>query len=163
MKSIEHLSRQADQNARKVDQLEAQLARLTKPVSYADRNAVALAFRRADAIYQKLGLRTPMALPGESAMTYRRRLADPLRRFSPTFKNHAIHDSIGGPAFDHIESVVYREAEQSAMTVLHDSSGRLREVTTEQHGKTRVEFFGDPRAAWLPFMPPNRTLVRFND
>ncbi len=163
---IEELKDARRQDSAVIARMQAQLDALTKQPSIEDRNAVASAFHRADSVYQMLGEPPPLSLPGESSIAYRRRLADGLRKHSVQWKDHAIHDSTTGPAFDLIENAIYNDALNVAKNpVINDSTvGRLREITTTQHGKTKVEFVGDPRAAWVPFMPPMRNLItRFDN
>jgi hypothetical protein len=39
------------------------------------------------------------------------------------------------------------------------SEGVLREVRTMVNGKRVSRFYGDPKAAWAPFMPPKRYAI----
>lgn len=161
---IQELKDARRHDAQTLAELTAQLALLTRQPTNEDRNEIAKAFHRADSTYQMLGEPPPMSMPGESPIAYRRRLADGLRKHSTQWKEHAIHDSISGPAFDLVENAIYADALNAAKNpVINDSASRLREITTTQHGKTRVEFVGDPRAAWAPFMPPQHQFVKFNN
>ncbi len=141
----------------RIARLEAELAKIKAgqaPLSMSDANAVAAAFHRGDSLYSMLGERTPQVLPGEGPLAYRRRLADGLRKFTRTFREHAIHDSLSGPPFDLTENAIYAEAlEEAKNPTINDSAGRLTERVTTSNGKTRVEFYGDARVAWEPFMP----------
>ena len=146
-------------DSKRIAELEAKLAEVVagqKPLSHEDANAVAAAFHRADSVYQMLGEQTPQILPGERPAAYRRRILDGLRKFTKSFKDERIHDSVAGRQFDIIEDRIYAEAlEEAKNPTLNDSMvGVLRERVTVSHGKTKREFFGDSRAAWLPFMPP---------
>ncbi len=158
---LEDLKDSARKDSARIAQLETTIANLTKQPSMDDAKGLAAAFHRADALYQKLGMQASAHYPGESVISYRRRLADGLRGHSPAFKDHAIHDSISGTAFDHIENVIYHDAEEAVKNpALHDSAHGLREITTQQHGKTVVEFSGDILTALEPFMPPVRRFIR---
>lgn len=155
---IEELKDARRHDARSLRELQRQVDALTRPQSHDDRNAISQAFHRADALMQKLGEVAPMALPGESPIAYRRRLANCLRKYSPPFKDYALHDSAGA-AFDHIEDVIYRDAEAASREQIISPDVGLREVVTTKHGKTRVEFIGDARTAWLPFAPPMQQII----
>jgi hypothetical protein len=42
------------------------------------------------------------------------------------------------------------------------SADGLREVKTPEFGKQVSRFYGDPRAAWIPFVPPTITKIEFS-
>lgn len=128
--------------------------------SIEDRNLIAQSWNRADTVYQMLGERAPLSIPGESPISYRRRLADGLRKYSPRWKEHAIHDSLTGASFDHIEKGIYDDALLYAKKP-HEGEGfgKLIEVKRVENGKTYCEFFGDARITWAPFMTPTQVWI----
>ncbi len=147
-------ARRAD--SKRLEALEAEIARLKKQPTMDDANAIATAYHRYDSIYQMLGERVPQHMPGESPIAYRRRLADGLRKHTRTWKEQVIHDAVAGPAFDIIEQNVIDEAlaEAKHPTRTDANAGRLIERTTTQNGKTRTEFYGDSAVAYAPFESP---------
>jgi len=156
-----------DSKAR-IQQLETALAEIKAgqaPLTIDDANAVAAAFHRADSVYQMLGERTPMVLPGEKPTAYRRRLADGLRKHTKTHKTETIHDSLTGRAFDLVESEIYAEAEAEAKNpTRNDSVGMLIETkSTGLGGKQVSKFTGDPTVAWAPFATPRTLITKFNN
>jgi hypothetical protein len=145
----------ADQN----EELRKRLDALSqKPPSIEDLNAVSAAFHRADRAYQMLGEQTPLSIPGETSVSYRRRLAHGLRRFTKSWKNYAFHDSQQPQDFTLVENAIYSEAEDYAK---HPPTGGLflRELVTHPNGKTRVDFVGDSRVAFAPFMHASKFVV----
>lgn len=147
-------ARRAD--SKRLEALEAEIARLKKQPTMDDADAIATAYHRYDSIYQMLGERVPQHMPGESPIAYRRRLADGLRKHTRTWKEHVIHDAVAGPAFDMIEQNIVDEAlaEAKNPTRTDANAGRLIERTTTQNGKTRTEFYGDSSVAFAPFEAP---------
>ena len=112
-----------------------------------------------------VGDSTPRNIPGESPVAYRRRLAAGLRQYSDKWKGYAIHDSVDTHAFELLEKAIYDDAVTYAKSPAAQKPGVLRMITDTQTlpGKTIRRFEGDPRAAWLPFMPPMvNKLAKFN-
>jgi hypothetical protein len=143
-----------DQNAELRKRLDA---RSYQP-SIDDQNAIAAAYHRGNRVYSMLGDSMPLSMPGESSLAYRRRLANGLRRYTKSWKNYAFHDSQHGQDFGLVEDAIYSEAEDYAKNPTV-RTGKVREIVTTEHGKTRVEFVGDQRAVWAPFMHPTKFAV----
>ncbi len=155
---LSDLQRQNDELRRRLDGFSAE-------PTIEDRNAIAAAFHRADPVYQMVGDSTPRNIPGESPVAYRRRLAAGLRQYSDKWKGYAIHDSVDTHAFELLEKAIYDDAVTYAKSPAAQKPGVLRMITDTQTlpGKTIRRFEGDPRAAWLPFMPPMvNKLAKFN-
>jgi hypothetical protein len=154
--NVEKLNDARRADSKRLEDLEAEIARLKKQPTMDDANAIASAYHRYDSIYQMLGERVPQHMPGESPIAYRRRLADGLRKHTRTWKEHVIHDAVAGPAFDMIEQNIVDEAlaEAKNPTRTDANAGRLIERTTTQNGKTRTEFYGDSAVAYAPFEAP---------
>lgn len=158
-------------SAKRIQSLESEIATMrtrmegfTKQPSLDERNALAAAYHRADQLYQMLGDQTPQPLPGESPIAYRRRAAAPLRKYGESFKTYTIHDSLDLQAFELVENKIYEEAMTFAKNPTNgNSAGKLRPVTTTELGRQVTRYYGDSRAAWLPFMPANKTFItKFN-
>ncbi|MBX8634781.1 MAG: hypothetical protein KHF84_09815, partial [Thermoplasmata archaeon] len=139
-------------------QLKAQIAEMDKRLgklytepSFEDRNAIAEARNRADSVYQALtGQPASQPLPGEPPLSYRKRLADGLRKFSDKFKNERL-DSLSGTVYDEIESRIYADAQEAIRSPSIVAHGELRPITEDFMGHKRTRYVGDPRAAWERF------------
>ena len=142
---------------------DAEIKRLkaaNQPLSFADRDEIAKAWNRADRVYQMLGDQAPQAIPGETPIAYRRRLANGLRAKTKSWQTYQFHDAQQLQDFALVEDAIYAEATAYAKNPPGDAmAGKLREIVTTNHGKTRVEFIGDSRAAWAPFMHPTKFAV----
>ena len=142
--------------------MQAEIDRLkaaNRPLTMAERDEIAKAFHRADKAYQSLGDQTPQAIPGESPIAYRRRLANGLRAYTQSWKTYAFHDSQQSQDFRLVEDAIYSEAAAFAKTPQSDGKRVTREVVTYPHGKTRTEFIGDSRDFFAPFMHPRKFAV----
>ena len=139
-------------------QLRSQIAEMEKRLnnvyvepSFEDRNALAEARSRADSVYQALtGQSCSMPLPGEPPLSYRKRLADGLRKFSDKFKNERL-DSLSGAVYDEIEASIYADAQAAMRSPAVTRAGTLRAITTTEMGQEITRYIGDERAAIAPF------------
>ena len=127
--------------------------------SIEDSNEIAKAWSRWDSLYQMLNEQTPRAYPGEKPRAYLRRLADGVRKFTQSFANYVFHDSPQPTDFGLVVDAIYNEALAHSKKPIMDKPGFLREVVTHPHGKTRTEFIGDSRSAFLPFMHPTKFAI----
>ena len=135
-----------------IEAMQSQIERLYREPSFEDRNQLAEIRARADATYQAVsGRPASEPLPGESPISYRKRMADGLRKFSAKFKNEQI-GSLSGSAFDVVESQIYADAQAMAKTPEVMPKGKLRSIVRNDSGHTITEYIGDPEAAWAPFM-----------
>ena len=132
--------------------LEAQVKGLYREPSFDDANAIAETRARADATYQAVTGRPASApLPGESPISYRKRMADGLRKFSAKFKEERV-DSLSGAAFEIVEGQIYADAMAAAKRPENLPPGQLRKIVRNDSGHTVTEYMGDPKAAWRNFM-----------
>jgi len=133
--------------------------------SIEERDALAKAYNDASRVYSMLGESAPISLPGEKSLSYRKRAANGLRKFTRSYNNYVFHDSQQIQDFNLVEREIYREAEEHSRAAVA-KPGFLREINEPMPGmpgKTRTRFIGDHRAAWAPFMPPTRRfIVGFN-
>jgi hypothetical protein len=79
------------------------------PLYEAEQEQIADCQARADSAYSELGRRAPPPMPGERLPQYRRRLLQPLKSHSPTWKDVNLADH-SGPNLDVIEKQVYADA-----------------------------------------------------
>ncbi len=148
---ISRLTRENREMKAKLEQVDSHIKTLFREPSYDDRNALAAARDRADSVYQAVtGKPASMPLPGESPISYRKRMADGLRKFSVKFKNERV-DSLSGSAFETIEDHIYADAMAAAKAPENIKVGQLRSITRNDSGHTITEYIGDPKAAWRQF------------
>ncbi|OYV52337.1 MAG: hypothetical protein B7X10_00120 [Burkholderiales bacterium 21-58-4] len=134
-----------------IEALQAQITRLYKEPSYEDRNALAEARARADATFQAVsGKPASEPHPGESPISYRKRMADGLRKYSAKFKAERV-DSLSGAAFDIVEQQIYADAAAAAKMPENLPAGQLRKIVRNDSGHVVTEYTGDPKAAWRNF------------
>jgi hypothetical protein len=146
--------RKDSQSARENAELKAHIARLearfntvTKPLSYADREALSAAQTRADGVGQLLGKKVTAPLAGESPIDYRKRLANGFKGYSDSMKKVDVA-GLDGSAFDLIEEKIYADATAAALSPAHAPEGRLIPVVTREMGRDVTRFHGD-MDGWL--------------
>lgn len=133
------------------------------PLFEQEQEQIADAQSRADATYNELGRRAPPPMPGERLIQYRRRLLQPLKAHSPTWKDVNLADH-SGKNLDVIEkqvfadAVVYADSNDAVrgdeMRTIHktDNSGRRITEFRGKHsfinafkGERRLATIRDPR------------------
>lgn len=103
---------------------------------------------RADSVYQQFGKQAPMALPGETPTTYRRRLVAAMQRYSPTWKDANLGNA-HGKVLDFAEREIYADALKEAHSPSSVPEGTLREIkTTDGSGRVISTFIGE-MDAWM--------------
>ena len=135
----------------KIAAMESRIEKLYREPSFEDRNALAEIRSRADAVFQAVaGRPASEPLPGEAPISYRKRMADGLRKFSAKFKDEQI-GSLSGGAFDVVEAQIYADAQAASKTPAVIPKGKLRAITRNDSGHVVTEYIGDAEAAWAPF------------
>ncbi len=138
------------QQANELREVKALLGKVMRQPTEQDRNALAAAYHRADSVYAMLGYATPQPMPGEGSVAYRHRLADGLKRHSPSLRKTYM-DSLRDDAFTVVESRIYQDAEAAARS--GGSNGQLRpHAHRADTGHNVTEYYGDPMAWMAPFM-----------
>ncbi|MDX5930503.1 hypothetical protein [Acidiphilium acidophilum] len=146
----------------KIAALEHQMRRVTAEAPADDRNQIAEARSRADSVFQAaLGRTVPDPVPGERPIAYRRRLADALKKFSPTLSTARL-DSVAGAALDVVETRIYADALEAVKTPAVMAAGQIRAIKKRELGHEVTEYVGDPQAAWAPFGHGSGGKVAFN-
>jgi hypothetical protein len=132
----------------KIAALEHQMRRVTAEAPADDRNQIAEARSRADSVFQAaLGRTVPDPVPGERPIAYRRRLADALKKFSPTLATARL-DSVAGAALDVVETRIYADALAAVKGNTVIPAGQIRAIKKLELGHEVTEYVGDPQAAW---------------
>ncbi len=148
------------QQAAKIAELEARLNAVYREPTIEDRNALAEVRNRADSVYQALtGQPASQPMPGETPISYRKRLADGLRKFSDSMKEVRL-DSLSGPALDVIEERIYKDAMEALKAPAHIPSGQLRAITRNDSGHQITEYVGDPKVAFADFAAGSSVKVK---
>lgn len=150
--SAEHIAKLQNE----IKAMSETISRLTKLPSSDEREAIAQAFARADALGQVLGEDMTAALPGESATDYRKRLASKFRKFSPALKDVKL-DSLDDASFEIIEARIYDDATAAAKSPETTSSGRLYPIVSDEMGHKVTRYAGDMRAWMQQFEAPPTT------
>lgn len=147
--------------AAQIRTMQAQIEALTKPVSYEERDQLAAAQARADAVAQLFGEHVEGPLPAESATSYRKRVLTRFQKHSDRFKNVRI-DSLSGPVLDEVERVVYADAQAAALAPEALPAGVLIPVRSrDAAGREITRFHGD-MDAWLGHFKTPGQSVRIN-
>ena len=135
----------------KIAAMESRIEKLYREPSFEDRNALAEIRSRADAVFQAVaGRPASEPLPGEAPLSYRKRMADGLRKFSAKFKDEQI-GALSGGAFDVVEAQIYADAQAASKTPAVMPKGKLRAITRNDSGHVVTEYIGDAETAWAPF------------
>jgi hypothetical protein len=139
------------------EQLRAQLAELRRkvdtlrrPVSYDERDAIAAAQVRADAVAQLFGTRAAPPLTGESPMRYRARLLNRFKAHSPRFKDEHF-DYYSDASMSVAEDIVFADASKAARGDLNNG-GLVPVESRDAAGRLITKFAGDPLSWMSAFM-----------
>ena len=141
----------------RLDEMEARL----RPLSHADRDQLSAAQARADGVMQLFGKQANAPLAGETPISYRKRLADSLKKHSSDLKDVRM-DSLDGRAFDLVEERIYADARSAALNPAEAPMGRLiPQVRRDSAGREITSFTGDPMA-WMQHFMSGGNVVRIN-
>ena len=161
----------ADERAEKADAtiqaLAAELAliksRIPTELSDADRNAVSDAVVKADSVFAAFGERAPVALSGENANGYRKRVLNSLKKHSKAFQATDMSAIADSAMLDLVETSIFADA-QSAARSGDAVTGALREVTNrDRAGRLVSTFAGDIAQTFAPFSAPARRVSMINN
>lgn len=139
--------------------METMLQRMSRQPTAEERNQLAAARHRADAIYSALGRAVPETMPGESPVAYRQRLASGLKDLSPKCGRINMDALVGGP-LEVVEDTIYSDAMQSVRDGRAIPAGELRPHSYRgQTGHDITEYYGDSMGWMAPFMAPGARLT----
>jgi 8-oxo-dGTP pyrophosphatase MutT (NUDIX family) len=89
----------------------AELRKAVTPQGMDEREEIAKAIHRADSVFMAMGEKTPIIhVPGESAFSFRKRIAARLSKFSDRFKDVNIGDIADVKLFTPIEEAIYADS-----------------------------------------------------
>jgi hypothetical protein len=149
----------------RVAQLESllvQTAQLTpKPLSDSDYASMADAQAKADSIYSAFGKSAHRPLNGEDLLSYRKRLAAPMKSHSNAWKDVDL-SKLDSAVFEIAEAAIYADAMGAAVNPAVSSEGGLRAVTKDIGTGHRVTtFYGKP-SDWMDDFRAPRAKGRIN-
>jgi 8-oxo-dGTP pyrophosphatase MutT (NUDIX family) len=151
-------SEELKEMGKRVDALEA----ASKPREEEEEAKMADAQARADAAYSAHGKRAPAPLAGETLLNYRKRLAVGMQPHSESVKGINIRSISDSAALGLIEKSLYEDAKAAAAKAAAPAPGTLfQTVRKDATGRQIIEFTGDPKACWAPFMAPTQRVTRF--
>lgn len=127
---------------------------IPKPLNDTDYALMADAQAKADAVYSAFGKQAPRPLNGEDLLSYRKRLAAPMKSHSGQWKAVDISKA-DASIFDIAEAKIYADAMDAAIHPSASSEGGLREVTRDTGTGHRVTtFYGQPKDWMDDFRAP---------
>jgi len=136
---------------------------LATPPSAVERDALAAAQMRADAVAAHLGTTATPPIAGESSLQYRKRVLTPVAARSERFKGASSASLAGLDAatLGPVEDIVYADAIAAAKRPENYLPGELRPVTTHEFGRDVTRFYGDI-SAWMNNFTLQGASVRIN-
>lgn len=146
---------------RQIDAAQAQIDRLNRPRTGEEMNQLSAAYARADAVAGQFGEQAMQALPGESTLSYRKRLAARYQKHSPQFRAADLH-LMSEQTFAPIEEVIYADAVKAANDPASYPPGTLKPIKErDESGRTITRWVGDPMA-WMQFFCTPSRVGHFN-
>ncbi|HDR9497052.1 TPA: NUDIX domain-containing protein [Burkholderia cepacia] len=125
-----------------------------KPLTDDDHAAFADAQAKADSIYSAFGKQAPRALNGEDVLSYKKRLAAPMKAHSAAWKDVDL-SKLEASVFQIAETAIYADAMGAAIHPVESPEGGLRAVTKDTGTGHRVTtFYGRPGDWMDQFRPP---------
>lgn len=145
---------------KRLARLEGAFTDLTRETPAEERDALATAQARADAVACMFGERVPAPIPGQTSLAYRRQLIGRFLKHSPQFKDARV-DAADSATLGLIENQVYADAQTAARDVASGKAGILFPVVTHEHGREITRYQGDNMAflAGCGFYGPGATGV----
>jgi hypothetical protein len=139
---------------RQIASLETQMGRLRAPMPEHERNEIAKAQSRADAVERAFGRNDAAVLgcvPGESALNYRRRLVRQYQQYSPRWSGARV-EAIGYDTIGNVEADVYKDAAAAAMDPNNYKAGELHAIKErDASGREITRYVGDPDGWMIHF------------
>ncbi|HUB48353.1 MAG TPA: hypothetical protein VMB73_25535 [Acetobacteraceae bacterium] len=143
-------------------ELRAQIAalqrKLNTPMPEAERNEIAAAQARADAVAVKFGLPgATQPIPGETGIQFRKRLLGTFKKYSPEYKSANV-EMIGDPAvLKAAEETIYKDAAAAALDSSSYPPNTLRPIRErDESGRMVTRYVGDNMAWMRLFCLPSR-------
>ena len=141
------------------NQIAALERKVSAPMPESERAEIAAAMSRADAVERAWGRNDAAvlaAVPGESALDYRRRLVRQYQQYSPRWKGARV-EVIGYDALGNVEQDVYKDAAAAAQDPRNFKPGELRAIRErDASGREITRWVGDWHGAFGVFCSPGQ-------
>jgi hypothetical protein len=132
--------------------LQHRLSSVQRSTSAEERNEIAAATARCDAVARLYGTTASAPVPGETPLAYRRRLAAHYQRYSKTFAQARL-DALDAATFEPVESTIFAEAAEAARDPASYGPGELVAVQErDSAGRLVTKYYGDPLSWMAAFM-----------
>lgn len=134
-----------------IEGMQSKLATLTATPTAEEMAALSRARTRADAVLQMHGERADNWHPGESSISYRKRMLPKMIRFSEKLKDLSV-DALDGVVLDQIEHIAYADAQAAVRNPAMMRAGVLVPIVSEDStGRKVTRYMGDSKVARDPF------------
>lgn len=144
-------------------ELQAVKARIPENLSDSDREKVAAHQVKADSVFAAFGERAPVALSGENVDSYRRRLLNKLKQYSPAFKTSEISTIADSATLDLVEKTIFADAEKASRSGDAAITGLREVINVDGAGRRISTFVGQESETWKHFTSPARKLHNINN
>jgi hypothetical protein len=142
----------ADENLALKERLRTLEARINRPLSSEERDEMAAAHARCDAVARYYNDTASQPVPGETPLQYRQRLARHFQGKSTTFRDTDL-SRLDSASLMPIETAIYDEARRAATDPANQQPGRMFAVQErDPAGRLITKFFGDSLAWRTTFM-----------
>ncbi len=146
----------AKENAQLRDRLasvEVGVKSLSRELSHEEKDALAMAQSRADSLFLSLNEKLTAPLFGESPISYRKRLASRLQKYSPKLKDVKLDSISDAATFEILEREIYADAVAASASPAFLPEGKLvPEKVTDFAGRVCTKYRGDIKAAFAPWV-----------
>lgn len=146
----------AKENAQLRDRLasvEVGVKSLSRELSHEEKDALAMAQSRADSLFLSLNEKLTAPLFGESPISYRKRLASRLQKYSPKLKDVKLDSISDAATFEILEREIYADAVAASASPAFLPEGKLvPEKVTDFAGRVCTKYRGDIKAAFSPWV-----------
>lgn len=130
----------------------ADLQRRLGPMPEQERNEIAAAQARADAVAAKFGMPgATQPVPGETGIQFRKRLLAGFQKHSPAYRQANIQQISDPAVLSAAEEIVYNDAARAALDPASYRPGELHAIgERDPSGRMVTRYVGD-NMAWMQF------------
>lgn len=126
---------------------------LSRELSHEEKDALAMAQSRADSLFLSLNEKLTAPLFGETPISYRKRLASRLQKYSPKLKDVKLDSISDAATFEILEREIYADAASASTSPAFLPEGKLiPEKFTDFAGRICTKYRGDIKAAFAPWV-----------
>ncbi|MGH7054943.1 MAG: hypothetical protein ACREFA_14165 [Stellaceae bacterium] len=152
MRTTAEIETENRETRERIARLESQIGRIRSGQEADERDELAAAQARADAVAALFGERVPSPGLGQGALAYRRSLLRRFQKHSPQFKDSSL-GGLDAPAVELVERQVYADAADAARAAPDGKPGVLvPQQSRDAAGRLITRFYGDPLAWMQPFI-----------